>query len=65
MTAPSPLDLRVLEVVAETPDAVSVSFAPVVETAELGFRPGQFLTLRVPAPGGGWAARCYPVEHTW
>ncbi|MFE8013899.1 2Fe-2S iron-sulfur cluster-binding protein [Streptomyces antibioticus] len=54
------LTLRVAEVTPETDDAVSVSF----ETGgdgELRYRPGQFLTLRVPAPDG-WAARCYSLS---
>lgn len=61
---PSPLRLRVLEVVRETHDAVSVRFEPPVGTAELDFRPGQFLTLRVPVPEDGWAARCYSLSST-
>lgn len=62
MTAPSPLRLRVLEVVRETRDAVSVRLESLPGTAELDFRPGQFLTLRVPVPGGGWVARCYSLS---
>ncbi|MFF9542508.1 2Fe-2S iron-sulfur cluster-binding protein [Streptomyces albidoflavus] len=65
MTAASTtLSLRVLEVVRETRDAVSVRFAPPPGESPLDFRPGQFLTLRVPVPGGGWAARCYSLSST-
>ncbi|WP_413098269.1 2Fe-2S iron-sulfur cluster-binding protein [Streptomyces sp. Inha503] len=52
--------LRVAEVTPETDDAVSVAFHA-EESGELLYRPGQFLTLRVPAPDG-WAARCYSLS---
>lgn len=52
--------LRVVDVTPETDDAVSVSFE-VQGGAELPHRPGQFLTLRVPAPDG-WVARCYSLS---
>ncbi|MFF5966485.1 FAD-binding oxidoreductase [Streptomyces collinus] len=52
--------LRVAEVTPETDDAVSVSFEA-GEAGELRYRPGQFLTLRVPAPDG-WVARCYSLS---
>lgn len=55
--------LRVASVVAETSDAVSVSFElPDEVGARFHHRPGQFLTVRVPVPGGGWAARCYSLS---
>ncbi|MFG2961011.1 2Fe-2S iron-sulfur cluster-binding protein [Streptomyces sp. NPDC048291] len=54
------LTLRVAEVTPETDDAVSVSF-DAGEGTELRHRPGQFLTLRIPAPDG-WVARCYSLS---
>ncbi|MFJ8111023.1 2Fe-2S iron-sulfur cluster-binding protein [Streptomyces sp. NPDC096132] len=59
MTAPL-RTLRVAEVTPETDEAVSVSFE-VLEGDELRYRPGQFLTLRIPAPDG-WVARCYSLS---
>ncbi|MGW7319389.1 2Fe-2S iron-sulfur cluster-binding protein [Streptomyces sp. NPDC054865] len=56
--APAPagsLRVRVRERIQETPDAVSL-----VLDAELPYRPGQFLTLRI--PGGG--ARCYSLASS-
>ncbi|CAM5403506.1 phenylacetic acid degradation protein [Streptomyces avidinii] len=50
--APGTLLVRVTDRIQETPDAVSL-----VLDAELPYRPGQFLTLRI--PGGG--ARCYSL----
>ncbi|MFF4321925.1 2Fe-2S iron-sulfur cluster-binding protein [Streptomyces sp. NPDC001568] len=49
------LRVRVRERIQETPDAVSL-----VLDAELPYRPGQFLTLRI--PGGG--ARCYSLASS-
>jgi len=55
--------LRVADVVAETHDAVSVSFeVPPGASETFHHRPGQFLTVRVPVPGGSWAARCYSLS---
>ena len=52
----------VAEVVSETDQACSVVFAVPGELAqEFAYRPGQFLTIRVPAPGGGSVARCYSL----
>lgn len=52
------LRLKVLEVVQETGDAHSLVFeAP----PGLTYRPGQFLTLRLPAPDGV-VARCYSLS---
>lgn len=50
--APGTLLVRVTDRIQETPDAVSL-----VLDAELPYRPGQFLTVRI--PGGG--ARCYSL----
>ncbi|WP_328298085.1 ferredoxin--NADP reductase [Streptomyces sp. NBC_00435] len=49
--------VRVTERIQETPEAVSL-----VLDAELPYRPGQFLTLRLPpSSGAGGAARCYSL----
>lgn len=59
------VDLRVSRVVRETADAVSVSFAvPEAHADEFSYRPGQFITVRVPAgtePGSGYA-RSYSLS---
>ncbi|MGW9131894.1 2Fe-2S iron-sulfur cluster-binding protein [Streptomyces sp. NPDC055681] len=62
MTSSPGLRLRVTQVVRETADAVSVSFDLPADAAAFRFQPGQFLTLRVPAPSGGWVARCYSLS---
>jgi 3-ketosteroid 9alpha-monooxygenase subunit B len=55
--------LRVAEVVEETHDARSVAFEVPAELADrFAFRPGQFLTLRIPTAGGGAVARCYSLS---
>ncbi|MFF3210435.1 2Fe-2S iron-sulfur cluster-binding protein [Streptomyces sp. NPDC002886] len=49
--------VRVTDRIQETPEAVSL-----VLDAELPYRPGQFLTVRVPSPSGeDGAARCYSL----
>lgn len=58
--AESSLLLRVSEVVAETPDASSIVF----DTNELNYRPGQFLTVRVPSDRCGSVARCYSLSSS-
>lgn len=55
--------LRVAEVVPETPDAVSLVLQVPPELAErYRYRPGQFLTLRIPGRDGAWLARCYSLS---
>lgn len=54
-----PLTLMVAEVVAETADAVTVVF-----DANLDYRPGQFLTLRIPSDRTGSVARCYSLSSS-
>jgi 3-ketosteroid 9alpha-monooxygenase subunit B len=55
--------VRIAEVVAETADAVSLVLAiPDEAAAEFAYRPGQFLTVRVPHPGGATVARCYSLS---
>ena len=49
--------LTVAEVVAETEDASSLVFEP----APFTYRPGQFLTLRIPSDRNGSVARCYSL----
>lgn len=63
-TAPSAYALEVLEVIAETPDAVSIVFAaPPDARAEFAYKPGQFLTLRVPAGADAdGVSRCYSLS---
>ena len=58
-------DLQVVEVVEETADAHSVSFAvPEGAAAEFDYKPGQFLTLAVPSDQTGVAARCYSLSSS-
>jgi 3-ketosteroid 9alpha-monooxygenase subunit B len=54
--------LRVAAVVAETDEACSLVFdvPPDLATA-FGYRPGQFLTLRIPSDRDGSVARCYSL----
>lgn len=56
-------DLEVVEVVEETADAHSVSFA-VPAGGDFDYRPGQFLTLAVPSDQTGVAARCYSLSSS-
>ncbi|MUM21405.1 ferredoxin--NADP reductase [Mycobacterium sp. CBMA271] len=53
-----------LEVIAETPDAVSIVLAaPPNARTDFAYRPGQFLTLRVPAGADTDAvSRCYSLS---
>jgi 3-ketosteroid 9alpha-monooxygenase subunit B len=52
--------VRVLEVVRETADAHSLVLEP-LDGARFDYRPGQFLTVRVPSDQEGGAARCYSL----
>lgn len=54
---PQTLILTVAEVVDESPDARSLVF----DAPGLDYRPGQFLTLRVPSDRTGSVARCYSL----
>ncbi|MFI5864302.1 2Fe-2S iron-sulfur cluster-binding protein [Streptomyces sp. NPDC051546] len=52
------LPVRVTDRIQETPEAVTL-----VLDAELPYRPGQFLTVRLPpSSGAGGAARCYSLS---
>ena len=55
--------LRVQEVVAESHDSCSIIFAPPTDTTAFTYRPGQFLTMRVPLEGGS-LARCYSLASS-
>ncbi|MHA6194877.1 2Fe-2S iron-sulfur cluster-binding protein [Pseudomonas wadenswilerensis] len=58
------LALRVARVIEETADARSLVFDVPEPLAErFRYRPGQFLTLRVPFEGG-WLPRCYSLSST-
>ncbi|GAB3687359.1 2Fe-2S iron-sulfur cluster-binding protein [Saccharopolyspora tripterygii] len=54
--------LRVAEVVEETADARSVVFD--VDVTRLPYRPGQFLTLRIPSDRCGSVARAYSLSSS-
>ncbi|MFD4370306.1 2Fe-2S iron-sulfur cluster-binding protein [Streptomyces sp. NPDC058486] len=57
--------LRIVEVVAETPDACSLVLqAPPGSADRFAHRPGQFLTLKLPGPDGGPVARCYSLASS-
>ncbi len=57
---PQTLTLTVTEVIEESPDARSLVF----DMSELDYRPGQFLTLRVPSTQTGSVARCYSLASS-
>ncbi|WP_444543739.1 2Fe-2S iron-sulfur cluster-binding protein [Nocardia concava] len=55
--------VRVVRVVRETADTVSLELAPEAEHAErFAYRPGQFLTLRIPSDLTGSVSRCYSLS---
>ncbi len=55
----------VAKVIAETTDACSLVLDVPPELAEsFAYRPGQFLTIRVPLPDGGSVARCYSLSSS-
>ncbi|MFE9972224.1 2Fe-2S iron-sulfur cluster-binding protein [Streptomyces hirsutus] len=57
-----PLTVRVVKVIRETADAHSLVLEPAEEDrAAFAYRPGQFLTVRVPSERDGGAARCYSL----
>jgi 3-ketosteroid 9alpha-monooxygenase subunit B len=52
-------------VVVETPDARSFVLAVPDELSDrFAYRAGQFLTVRVPRPDGGFTARCYSLSSS-
>jgi 3-ketosteroid 9alpha-monooxygenase subunit B len=55
----------VAEVISETGDACSLVLAVPPELASVfAYRPGQFLTVRVPDGAGGSVARCYSLSSS-
>jgi 3-ketosteroid 9alpha-monooxygenase subunit B len=61
MTRPTYHRLRIRSVIDETPDARSLAFdLPAALGSEFHYRPGQFLTLRIPH-GDGHLPRCYSL----
>jgi 3-ketosteroid 9alpha-monooxygenase subunit B len=57
--------LPVAEVISETDDACSLVLAVPPELASaFTYRPGQFLTVRVPDGAGGSVARCYSLSSS-
>jgi 3-ketosteroid 9alpha-monooxygenase subunit B len=57
--------LRVAEVISETADACSLVLAVPPELTEaFAYRPGQFLTLRIPRDHDGSVARCYSLSSS-
>ena len=57
----APLQVRVVEVVAQTAEACSVVLEPPADSAErFRYKPGQFVTLRLPCADGS-VARCYSL----
>ena len=52
--------VRVVEVVQETAEAHTLVLEP-VDGGRWQYRPGQFLTVRVPSERPGGAARCYSL----
>lgn len=57
--------VRVIEIIEETKDCRSIVIEAVdaTEKAALSYRPGQFLTIRVPEAGSG-VARCYSLSSS-
>lgn len=62
--SPDYVTLRVARVIEETFDSRSLEFElPPALAERFSYRPGQFLTLRVPY-GDGWLPRCYSLSST-
>ncbi|MEV5648527.1 ferredoxin--NADP reductase [Nocardia sp. NPDC052254] len=58
-----PALVRVVRVVRETSDAVSLELEPEPDDAHrFDYRPGQFLTLRIPSDLTGSVSRCYSLS---
>ncbi|MER7396885.1 ferredoxin--NADP reductase [Streptomyces sp. NPDC000151] len=65
MPEPRTYRLRVTEVIDETAEARSLVLLPPPGSADrFAYRPGQFLTLKLPGPDGGTAARCYSLASS-
>ena len=64
MNQPAYFSLRVAQIVTETADSRSLVFdVPLALRERFAYKPGQFLTLRVPFDGG-WLPRCYSLSST-
>jgi 3-ketosteroid 9alpha-monooxygenase subunit B len=62
---PEPARLRVVRVIAETADACSIEFEVDGSDADrFAYRPGQFLTVRIPSDRCGSVARCYSLSSS-
>lgn len=55
------LRVRVTDVREETADARSLAVEPVGDSSHFDYRPGQFLTIRIPTDWPEGAARCYSL----
>ncbi|HEX9032535.1 MAG TPA: ferredoxin--NADP reductase [Streptosporangiaceae bacterium] len=65
MTGRAFFQVPVAEVIRETDQACSLVLDVPPELAEsFAYRPGQFLTVRVPLPDGGSVARCYSLSSS-
>src|SRR5690606_26976940 len=65
MGSPMSLTVRVVEVIRETADAHSLVLEPVDgDYTPFSYRPGQFLTIRIPTDHPGGAARCYSLSSS-
>ncbi|TQK27286.1 ferredoxin--NADP reductase [Arthrobacter sp. SLBN-53] len=63
--APRAVPLTVTAVVEESRDAKSLVFAvPAEHRSRFDYRPGQFLTLRIPSEQTGSVARCYSLASS-
>ncbi|MDJ0394876.1 ferredoxin--NADP reductase [Rhodococcus sp. G-MC3] len=64
-SGPRSVLLTVSGVVDETPDARSIIFEVPAEAVQtFQYRPGQFLTLRIPSDRSGSVARCYSLASS-
>lgn len=61
----APAELRIVDVIEETADARSLVFGVPPELSSVfDYRPGQFLTLRIPSERTGAVARSYSLSST-
>ncbi|MFJ7748817.1 2Fe-2S iron-sulfur cluster-binding protein [Arthrobacter sp. NPDC097144] len=61
----TPLRVRVVEVIRETADAHTLVLEPEGgDHTPFSYKPGQFLTIRIPSERDGGAARCYSLCST-
>jgi len=63
--APRTVVLTITEVIEENHDTKSLVFSvPAEHRTRFGYRPGQFLTLRIPSDVTGSVARCYSLASS-